>query len=286
MGDIYFPNLGISIEKLSRTAFSFLGMDIYWYGILIATGVALGMLAAVKEAERTGQSKDTYIDFLIYGIISGVVGARLYYLIFHDGSIKEFFLIRNGGLAVYGGVIGGIAAILIFTRVKKLSMLKFTDTCAMSMLIGQIIGRWGNFVNREAFGRATNSILAMAYNVETVGGLVLQDDGSALYNKSIYPVYEYGGIKYIQVHPTFLYESFLNLCLLVFIFFFRKHKRFDGELTFIYFMGYGIIRFFVESLRTDQLLIFGVPVSMIVSAFVVAASLVCEIFFLKKIKKV
>ncbi len=286
MGDIYFPNLGISVDKLSRVAFSVFGCDIYWYGVFIAFGVFIAAVVLYKEAKRTGQSPDTYMDFLIFGIICGVVGARSYYLIFHDGSLRDFIYIRNGGLAIYGGVIGGVFAIVCFTKFKKLNMFQFTDTCAMSMLIGQIIGRWGNFVNREAFGKATNSLFAMALKVESVNGLdITKNLTQATYNNSVYPVMQYGGVSYIQVHPTFLYESFANFCLLTFIFFYRKKKRFEGELTVIYFAGYGLIRFCIESLRTDQLKIFGVPVSMLLSALLFVAAIIFEIYMLKKKSK-
>jgi phosphatidylglycerol:prolipoprotein diacylglycerol transferase len=156
------------------------------------------------------------------------------------------------------------------------------------MLIGQIIGRWGNFVNREAFGKATNSLFAMALKVESVNGLKLnlaENATKAIYNNSVYPVVQYGGVNYIQVHPTFLYESFANFCLLTFIFFYRKKKRFEGELTVIYFAGYGLIRFCIESLRTDQLKIFGVPVSMLLSALLFVAAIIFEIYMLKKKSK-
>jgi phosphatidylglycerol:prolipoprotein diacylglycerol transferase len=286
MGDIYFPNLGISIGKLDRVAFSFFGCNIYWYGILIATGVMLGALLLYKEAKRTGQSPDTYLDFMVFGIIMGVVGARSYYLLFHEGSLKEFIYIRNGGLAIYGGVIGGVLAVVIYTKYKKLNILKFTDTCAMSMLVGQIIGRWGNFVNREAFGKATNSLFAMALKADTVNGLhIAKNAVEGIYNKTTYPLVEYGGVNYIQVHPTFLYESFSNFILLCFMFFYRKNKKFEGEMTVIYFAGYGLIRFFIESLRTDQLLIFGVPVSMILSALLFIFAIIFEIYKKNQIKK-
>lgn len=284
MPDIWFPNLGIKIASLDRVAFTVFGVEIYWYGLFICTGILLALFVAMKEAERTGQNKDYYSDFLIFGVIFGVVGARLYYLIFHEGSIADFFAIRQGGLAIYGGIIGAVLAVVIYTKVKKLKLLQFTDTCAMSLLIGQIIGRWGNFVNREAFGGYTNNLFALRYNIAQVSGLRTYPDGTALYNNTSYPIDIINGVQYIQVHPTFLYESLWNLMLLAVLFFYRKNKKFEGELTTLYFIGYGLGRFWIESMRTDQLMVLGVPVSMLVSGVLVVCAVVFEIIMLRKNK--
>lgn len=283
--DIIFPNIGIKINSLDRVAFSIFGFDIYWYGILICLGAFIGVLLCEKEAKRTGQNKDLYMNFVFWALLLGIAGARTYYLIFHDGSLREFFAIRNGGLAIYGGVIAGALTAVFYAKIKKVSIPKFTDTIVMSVLCGQILGRWGNFFNREAFGRATDSILSMCYKVEQVGGAKLIGD-YVKYNNAKYPVVVIDNIKYMQVHPTFFYESMWNLCLLIFLLFYRKHKRFNGELTLFYITGYGIGRFFIESLRTDQLLIFGVPVSMIVAAVSAAATIVIEVIMIKKSKNI
>jgi phosphatidylglycerol:prolipoprotein diacylglycerol transferase len=273
--DVYFPNLGIKIDHLSRVAFTIFGYDIYKYGAIICVGVIFAIMLVYYEAKRTGQNPDNYTDFVFWGLLAGVAGARLYYMIFHTGSLKGFFAIREGGLAIYGGIIGAVIAIIVYTRVKKLPLLLFTDTAAMSLLVGQIIGRWGNLVNREAFGGPTEGLFALAYKAEQVSGLVVGNDGTAVYNGgAIYPLYNLNGTDYIWVHPTFLYESCWNIMILAIIFFTRKHKKFDGQLTATYFLGYGIGRFIIESMRTDQLKIFGVPVSMLLSAVLATVSLV------------
>ena len=282
--DIIFPNLGIGIESLDRVAFSIFGFNIYWYGIFICFGALIGVKLCMKEAERTGQDKDIYMDFVFWCLLSGIVGARLYYLVFHGDSLLDFFAIRNGGLAIYGGVLGGLIAGIIYSRVKKVCFPKFADTIIMSVLCGQIVGRWGNFFNREAFGRATKSLFSMCYKISDVGGARLMGD-YVKYNDATYPVTVIGGTNYIQVHPTFLYESMWNLCLLIALFVFRKHKRFDGELTLFYLAGYGTGRFLIESLRTDQLEVFGIPVSMLVAAVSVGAAASIEFYIIKKLKK-
>lgn len=282
--DVIFPNLGIKIESLNRVAFNIFGFDIYWYGIFICLGAVLGVYLCLKEAERTGQNKDTYMDFVFWCLVSGIIGARAYYLIFHNGSLRDFFAIRDGGLAIYGGVIAGAIAAFIYAKAKKVYVPKFTDTIIMSVLCGQIVGRWGNFFNREAFGKATDSLFAMCYKVSQIGGAKPIGD-YVRYNNVKYPIITIDAADYIQVHPTFLYESLWNLCLLLFLLWYRKRKRFDGEITLFYFTGYGIGRFFIESLRTDQLLMFGIPVSMIVAAVSAAATIIIEFYMLKKLKK-
>lgn len=282
--DVVFPNLGISVESLNRVAFSIFGFEIYWYGIFICIGALIGVWLCSKEAVRTGQNKDIYMDSVLWLLLFSIVGARSYYLIFHNGSLTDFFAIRDGGLAIYGGVIAGAVTTFVYSKIKKVYFPKFADTVIMSLLCGQILGRWGNFFNREAFGRATDSIFAMCYKVSQVSGAKIID-GAVQYNSSLYPVTSINGTDYIQVHPTFLYESLWNFCLLMFLLWYRKRKRFEGELTLFYFTGYGIGRFIIESLRTDQLLIAGIPVSMIVAAVSVLVTATIEIIMIKKLKK-
>ncbi len=284
MGDIYFPHLGIGIESLNRAALKIGSFNIYWYGIFIAIGALLGIVLGLREAKRTGQSQDVYSDFAFIGIICGICGARIYYLVFHGDSLLDFFKFRNGGLAIYGGIIGGILAAVIFSKVKKIKFFKLADTCVMSVLIGQIFGRWGNFFNREAFGSYTDSLFAMALKADQVSGLKINGDTALYQGHAEYPVTIFNGIEYIQVHPTFLYECVWNICLLILLFCTRKHKKFEGQLTAMYFIGYGIGRFLIESLRTDQLLILGIPVSMLVSAALVIIGIVVTIV-LNKINK-
>ncbi len=282
--DIIFPELGIEIAHLNRVAFSIFGYDIYWYGIFICIGAMIGVFLCTKEAERTGQNKDVYWDSVFWILIIGIVGARCYYLIFHDGSLKEFFAIRDGGLAIYGGVIAGAVTAVIYAYVKKIYIPKFTDTIVMSVLCGQILGRWGNFFNREAFGKATDSLFSMCYKVSQVSGAELVGN-IVKYNNAEYPVVKIDNVNYMQVHPTFLYESVWNLCLLIIMLCFRKHKRFEGELTLFYFTGYGVGRFLIESLRTDQLLVGKIPVSMIVAGVSVVVTVAVEMVMINKMKK-
>ncbi len=285
MGDIYFPHLNISIESLDRVAFSILGINIYWYGIFIALGAILGITLAFNEAKRTGQSQDMYSDFAFAAIIAGIIGARLYYIIFHGDSLLSFFKIREGGLAIYGGIIAGLITAIVFVKIKKINFLQFTDTVIMGLVVGQIFGRWGNFFNREAFGRHTDGLFAMALKADTVNGLFI-NGSHALYQGNVeYPVIQYGGVDYIQVHPTFLYESLWNLALLAIIFACRRHKKFQGQLVIMYCIGYGIGRFWIESLRSDQLEIHGIPISMIVSAVLVLAALAAGIILYLKEKQ-
>lgn len=282
--DILFPHLNIGIDKLDRVAFTICGFQIYWYGVLICLGAVLGFVLVTKIAKAEGQNPDTYTDFAFWALICGVLGARTYYLVFYEHSLRDFLGIRNGGLAIYGGIIGGTLAAIVYTRIKKISFLKFTDTLAFGLLCGQIFGRWGNFVNREAFGSYTDGILALAYKASTVSGLKIMGK-EGIYNGSVYPLTEIGGETYIQVHPTFLYESLWNLCILVFLLLYRKKKNFNGELTAIYCFAYGIGRFCIESLRTDQLMIGVFPVSMLLSGVLVVGAVVFEIVMLVKNKK-
>lgn len=263
---IRFVNLGFEIKNMGKSINVF-GIDIAYYGIIIAMGMLIAMLLIYKEAKRTGQNVDNYYDLTIVTIICGIIGARLYYVIFEWDNYKNDLLailnLRNGGLAIYGGILGGGLAAFIYSRIKKMSFPKILDTVILGVLIGQIMGRWGNFFNREAFGGYTNNLFAMQIKLDEVGGVI--SDSVANHIKVV------NGIEYIQVHPTFLYESLWNLCLFIGIMLYRKHKKFEGELASIYMIGYGIGRFFIESLRTDQLVIkgIGIAISQVVSIILI-----------------
>lgn len=266
MPEIWFPNLGIEIQKLNNVAFSIFGIDVYWYGIIIATGILLGYLIVLKEAKRTNQNPDFYTNGLIYATIFSLIFARAYYVIFSwdyfKNHLNEILSIRNGGIAIYGAIIGGGLFIIIYSKIKKVSFLKVADTISMGLLIGQILGRWGNFVNREAFGGYTNNLFAMRYLKSQVNEI-----NQNLFEKVI----NINGTEYIQVHPTFLYESIWNIGVLIIIFLYRKRKKFDGELMAIYFIGYGIGRFWIEGLRTDALMIGNFAISQILSLVLIIA---------------
>ncbi len=279
--DIAFPNLGIYLKDVPKTI-SVFGFQIAFYGMIIAIGVLLGFTMASREGDRLGHPKDFWWDFSIPAIVFSVIGARIYYVAFswdmYKGNLKEIFNIRHGGLAIYGAVIAGFLTSYIFCRIKKVSYLSAVDAAVFGLLVGQIIGRWGNFMNREAFGGYTNGLFAMRLPIEAVR----QSDISADIAAHIVE-----GTNYIQVHPTFLYESFLNLCLFIIMLLYRKHKRFDGEMALFYLGGYGIIRFFVEGLRTDQLQIgiTGIAVSQMLGLGLFAVSVIVSVIMHIRVSK-
>ena len=268
---IRFPHLGIYLPNVGKTI-SVFGFDIAYYGITIAIAMIVGISIALHEAKRTGQNQDTYLDLLMLTMLTSVVGARIYYVIFswdnYKDNLGEILNIRNGGLAIYGGIIAGAITVFIYSKITKMKFLQIADTVCMGLAAGQIIGRWGNFFNREAFGEYTNNLLAMQLPVSAVRK---NEITSAMWNH----VVTIGGVEYIQVHPTFLYEGLWSFMVLLFLFWFRKRKKFEGELFFCYLAGYGAGRFWIESLRTDQLLLPGIhaPVSQMLSAVLVVVSL-------------
>ena len=268
---IRFPHLGIYLPNVGKTI-SVFGFDIAYYGITIAIAMIVGISIALHEAKRTGQNQDTYLDLLMLTMLTSVVGARIYYVIFswdnYKDNLGEILNIRNGGLAIYGGIIAGAITVFIYSKITKMKFLQIADTVCMGLAAGQIIGRWGNFFNREAFGEYTNNLLAMQLPVSAVRK---NEITSAMWNH----VVTIGGVEYIQVHPTFLYEGLWSFMVLLFLFWFRKRKKFEGELFFCYLAGYGAGRVWIESLRTDQLLLPGihVPVSQMLSAVLVVVSL-------------
>ena len=261
--DIRFVHLGITIEHL-KSSISVFGFRIAFYGIIIGIGMLAGIWIAQSDAKRRGQDPELYLDFALYAIICSIVGARIYYVIFEWDYYKEnllqIFNLRAGGLAIYGGVIAGAITMIVYTRVKKVSFFSMADTGVLGLVTGQIIGRWGNFFNCEAFGGYTDSLLAMRIRRSLVNDNMLNAD--VLSHKIVE-----NGVEFIQVHPTFLYESCWNLCLLIFMLWFRKYKKYDGQMFWIYLLGYGTGRFWIESLRTDQLILFGTgfPVSQALS---------------------
>lgn len=267
---IYFPHLHIFLENVGKTLM--IGnFEIALYGIVIACGMMAGILMAVYEAKRTGQKPDDYVDLAIIAIICSIIGARIYYVAFswdyYKDHLGHIFMLREGGLAIYGGVIAAIITTYVFTKVKKMNFPLVTDTAGLGLILGQIIGRWGNFFNREAFGGYTDGLFAMQLPVDAVRP---QDITPDLREHMV----QINGIDYIQVHPTFLYESLWNLALLIILLIYRKHKKFDGEIFLLYLLGYGIGRFWIEALRTDQLLIGGtdLPVSRVLAAVLVMIS--------------
>lgn len=280
--NINFPNLNIFLEDVGKNIM--LGdFAIAYYGIIIACGMMAGVLLAATIAKRSGQDPDVYYDVAIYAIIFALVGARLYYVAFkweyYSQDLSRILNVREGGLAIYGGVIAAVLTVYIYCRIKKLSFGLIADTAAPALILGQCIGRWGNFFNREAFGGYCDNIFAMQLPVSAVRS---SDITQELYEH----IMMVDGIAYIQVHPTFLYESLWNFGVMVCLLLYWKHRKFNGEVFLLYMFGYGLGRFWIESLRTDQLLlpIFNYPVSMVVAMIMMVVAVILIGINRKKIK--
>ena len=230
---ITFPNLGIEIDP-NPVAFTVFGKDIYWYGIIIAAGFLLAVFYMLARAKDFGITQDDVLDMILWAVPIGVICARLYYCIFYwelyaDDPISILY-IWEGGLAIYGGIIGGAITLLVVAKRKKIPAPVLLDVAGMGVIIGQLMGRWGNFMNREAHGAVTDTFLKMG----------LQDAS--------------GVVTYY--HPTFLYESVWNLIGFIGLHFFSKKRKFDGEVFLAYVAWYGLGRVWIEGLRTDSLYLF------------------------------
>lgn len=284
-----FPGLGLEFH-IDRIAVPLGSRGIYWYGVIIALGFLLAVLYCTKAAPRYGITEDNILDMLIRTVPFAIVGARLYYVLFYldqfraDGKFNwaQAVAVWDGGLAIYGAVIAAALSVLIFCRRRGISFGAFADLGSLGLLIGQLVGRWGNFVNQEAYGGVTDSVFRMSSSSiasELWGkGLVDTDGYYAVANGNL------------GVHPTFLYESLWNLAgLLLFIRFSKRHRRFDGEIFLLYIAWYGFGRMLIEGLRTDSLYLFGlrlfgapVRVSQLVGAVSCAAALVILILRLRR----
>ena len=280
---IYFPNLGIFLENIGKN-FNVFGFEIAFYGCTMATGIIVGYLMAAREAKSTGQNPDDYLDMLLYAVFFAIIGARLYYVIFkwdyYGQNLMQIFNLRQGGLAIYGGIIGAFTTVYFFAKKRKLSFAQMLDTACPGLAAGQVIGRWGNFFNREAFGGYTDGLFAMQLPVSAVR--------SGEITEQMWENLEViNGIEFIQVHPTFLYEGMWNVGVIIFLYLYRKHKKFQGELVLWYLVLYGVGRFWVESLRTDQLLIPGIgfPISQLLGAVMAVAGLIAIFVGHKKTKE-
>ena len=264
---IAFPHLGIYLKHVGKM-FSVGGFEIAYYGVVVALGILLGMLLVFHVARRTGQRSNDYENMALLGIIFGIIGARAYYVIFswsdYKGDWKSIINIREGGLAIYGGIIGGFLTAFIYTRVRRLSFLQVADTVCIGFPAGQMIGRWGNFFNREAFGEYTDGLFAMRLPLSAVRNGDVTD-------KMREHITAVDGVRTIQVHPTFLYESVwcLLILILLLVLTFKSKKRFNGQVFLTYLGLYGLGRVFIEGLRTDQLRVGSVPVSQVVSGVLV-----------------
>ena len=280
---IEFPNLGIYLADVGKsvTVFNF---EIAFYGITIGIGMLMGILIASWQAKRLGVNPEHVVDVAMYGIVFGIIGARIYYVAFswdmYKDDLMSVFNLREGGLAIYGGVIAAIITVIIFAKLKKLSAPLLFDTVGVGLVTGQAIGRWGNFFNREAFGEYTNNLFAMRLPLDAVR----KSDVTELMREHMETI---GGVDFIQVHPTYLYESLWCLGVLIVMILYTKYRKFDGEVFLLYLLGYGLGRFWIEGLRTDQLLIPGVglPVSQVLAGVLVVGSIITMVVVRLRIKK-
>lgn len=260
INNIKFPGLGLEFE-ISRSLFSVFGIDVYTYGLIIGLGVILGFIYAAREVEKQGISQDDFLNMFLIGVPAAIVCARLYYVIFswdlYKNNLMDIFDIRGGGIAIYGGVIGAAVSVLIYCKKKKLNAKTVFDILAVGLLIGQAVGRWGNFVNGEAFGGYTDLPWAMT----------IRQDGVLIAN---------------SVHPTFFYESALNALGILVLCLYKRKKVFEGEIFCGYMVWYGFSRMFIEGLRADSLYLGPFRVSQILSAVLVIAGLIIIIKNRKK----
>lgn len=270
---VFFPNFGDGDNILKegitidRVMFTIPGTDIkiYWYGFIIALGVLLAMIYGFKKMRPAGIDPDRGTDVVIGGFIGGILGARLYYILFDSElGFKDFFNIRNGGLAIYGGIIGAILVGAIVAKIRKLKVVTMLDVAAPCFLIGQCIGRWGNFFNQEAFGT----------NTDLPWGMLSFRTASFIANHDLVDQ-----DPYLPVHPCFLYESIWCLIGFILLHFYFKHRKFDGEVFLMYIGWYGLGRFFIEGLRTDSLYIGQIRVSQLVAGTCFLTSIVLIIIF-------
>ncbi len=249
---VSFTGLGVSL-RVSRSAFSVFGMPVYTYGILIALGVCIAFAYATIQIKKTGIRQDDFLNMFIIGLPSAIVGARIYYVIFswdmYKNDIWEIFNFRGGGLAIYGGVICAAATVLIYCKAKRINKGTVLDVLAVALLIGQAIGRWGNFVNGEAYGSVTS--LPWAMTIEQNGRIIAE-----------------------SVHPTFLYESVFNALGIVVLTLYKKKKIFEGEVFCAYMIWYGMGRFLIEGLRADSLMLGALRVSQLLSFALVATGII------------
>jgi len=282
MPQAYFVNLGIEIYNLPRTFISVFGISIYWYAVCVALGALSGIVYAYFESKRTGQDHNFYIDLFFPAFITAILGARLYFVIFnwhlYAHNPLSALNMRSGGLAIYGGIVGGTLAAIVYAKVKKYNFWLLADTAAPALLLGQAIGRWGNFFNREAFGSYTDSLFALRYRAADVFFIP----------QSVYEqIITVNGVDYIQIQPMFLYEFSANMVLFALLMIWKRRKGFDGEVALFYFLGYGIIRTFTENFRTDQILLWNtnIPASQALAIVIILISGIMIVHKRLKLKK-
>lgn len=273
---ISFPRLGLDFN-IDPTAFTIFGFNIQWYGIIIIVGLFLALFYTLKHTKRFGLDSDRVFDVIIGGIIGGIIGARLYYVLFnwseYKGNLLEIINTRNGGLAIYGGIIGAFLVGLVMCRIRKVKVLPMTDMTAIGLLIGQGIGRWGNFVNQECFGTNTDNIFGMT------GGRIQSSILGELHEKAPDLIWNQ------TVHPCFLYESVWCILGFLLLSFWSKRRKYDGQLLLMYMAWYGAERFIVEGMRIDSLMIGSIRVSQAVSAIIFITSVILQIILFFRCKR-
>lgn len=273
--DIEFVHLGIQIENL-KNYINVFGFHIMFYGIIVGLGILAGITLAARLSKIEGTGEEIIYDLALFEVPLCIVGARIYYVIFEwEYYFKhplEIINLRGGGLAIYGAVIMSMIVLAVFVKVRKISPWQLADFGICGLILGQSIGRWGNFFNCEAFGGYTDSLFAMRINRSLVNSAMITQELEDAMQANLPEL----AADYIQVHPTFLYESVWNLCVLAFMLFYRKHRAFKGELLWVYFVGYGFGRFFIEGLRTDQLKLWHteLAVSQLLSAVLVLTGII------------
>ena len=280
--EIVFPKLGWSFH-IDPTAFTVFGFRIQWYGIIITLGLILALCYVLPKMKRFGLDYDRAIDVIIFGVIGGIIGARVYYVLMkwdeYKWDWKAIINTRNGGLAVYGGIIGAFIVGYIVARIRKVRALPMLDITVIGLLIGQGIGRWGNFINQEAFGINTDNFLGMTggtiqrtiSNNMQIGGNMYFNDVKVLWEK--------------PVHPCFLYESAWCLLGFVILAFWSKRRKYDGQLFLMYLSWYGAERFIVEGLRTDSLMLGNIRISQALSAVLFILSVILQILLFIRRKR-
>lgn len=285
--EIQFPKLGWTFH-INPTAFKIGSLEVQWYGLIITIGMILALVYCFPRMKRFGLDPDRAVDAVIGGVLGGIVGARIYYVAFNWGeykdNLKSVFNTREGGLAIYGGLIGALAVGLLICKIRKVKALPMLDIACLGFLIGQGIGRWGNFVNQEAFGGRTDSFLGMTggriqeyifENSASLGGKLVGDSaGSGIANLELYPV-----------HPCFLYESIWCLLGFALLAFWSKHRKYDGQILLMYMAWYGAERFVVEGLRSDSLYIGSIRVSQALSAVIFIVSVILQIVMFSKVRR-
>ena len=274
---VTFPGLGLSFE-VNRVAFTIGGINIYWYGVLIALGIVLAILFAFRHCTEFGIDGDGLTDVVVVGVIMGILSARAYYVAmapFSYDSIWDMLSIRDGGLAIYGGIIGAVVFGSLGCKWRRLPVLPVLDLTGICFLIGQCIGRWGNFVNQEAFG--CNTTLPWGMYSAATEAYLRGSTVTAPAGVTIDPT--------MPVHPTFLYESLWCLVGFVLLRLYMKYRRFNGDMALLYAIWYGAGRFWIEGLRTDSLLLvpsLGLRASQLLAAVAVVGGLIAEVILSRR----